>query len=138
MKKKKNEGVHSKRAKGFALRLNLDHWFTVHQVYLWLKAQGETTSEMDEVIVLMPNPVKLTPEDFVAARNLGDVRKLRWPDLRGSRTFRVRAQHVEGTKQILRASGAFLIHGQAPTTLLRRADMLDEIETLDLLVDATR
>lgn len=134
---RKKSGIHSKRVKGFALRLNVDHWFTVHQVYVWLCAHGENTPEMDSVIGLMPK-VEITPDDFEQARSTGWVESLRWPNLKGTRIFRVRAEHIEGTKQLLRASSAFLLHGQAANTLYRRAQDLDEIAVHDLLVDAAR
>ena len=140
MKKQKTGAprVHAKRAKGFALQLNQTHWFTVHQVYDWLRAKGATTPEMDAVASLMPNPVELEASDFEETRTTGGLQKLHWSTLKGSRIFRVRAEHIEGAKQILRSASAFLIHGQASCTLDRRADMLDEIGDLDLIVDAAR
>jgi len=140
MKKLKNEkpGLHGKRVKGFALRLNLDHWFTLQTIYRWLKGIEKTTPEMDTVIQLMPNPVDLTDDDFAEARTTGSAGKLHWNILKGTRTFRVRAEHVEGAKQLLRSASAFLLHGQAACTLARRADMLEKIGELDLLVDAAR
>lgn len=129
--------------KGFPVQLPKTHWLTVQQSYTWLKAHDATTPEMDEVAKMLPTI--FVPSSETLAQHLSDESTqygwYNWPissALTGRKTVRFRAEHVLGAIQLLRAAAIYCPHGQVPGTLLNRVERLEQVNELDLLVDASR
>jgi len=122
--------------KGFAVQMSKLHWLGLLHTYDALKHRGLTTDAMDEAVKLVPD-VRMD-SDKVMKKILGEERRWWGEDPEGSKTVRFRAEHIEGAKQLLRASIVYGLFGQAASTYCTRLDKLNNINNLDLLADAGR
>jgi hypothetical protein len=129
----------SKKAKGFPVSLFHLHWFTIEQMYPWLQSIGATTPETDEAFALIPKwgigqkeiDIGLVGRWLFEARSDGVSTST-------SKTIRVRAAQLDGMIRLLNLCAAFQTSGQLSGTIWRRAALLESVDTLDRLADASR
>lgn len=131
----------SARSKGFPIRLTFQHLFAIEQAYAWLEKRGMVDDEMAAAYATLPQ-WDVSDEALEAIKAGDGGESGRWfhysQGFFKSKTFRVRASHVDGMLKLLRLCGGICHVGQTGSTIRDRAYALSQISPLDLLADASR
>lgn len=125
------------RKKGFPVQLQKLHWFMVQHAYDYAVQHGLNTAEMDEAAEQIPD-CRPSPESVKAVIGATTDRGWDFHSVQGGKTVRFRGTQVDGAIQLLRLGGFLAVSGQAGSTLLRRANDLVEVDTLERITDAGR
>lgn len=151
-KKKAPPLTPSKRAKGFPIRLSNTHLLVIEQTYAWLKTQGLWDEQTEEAMGVLPRfsePVQQAMGSVDKVIKDG-LRCMEWRPSTGkghrdplhtiakTQTVRIRAEHITCVSRLFRLLAPFITTSQTGSTLLKRADKLEEISVLDRLYDAQR
>jgi hypothetical protein len=109
----------------------------IQQLYPWLQKIGATDEATDEALALLPE-FEMTAAHIDQALRGATPDPLRDRSFYGSKTVRVRAEHLDGMVKLLKLTGMLIHQGQAGATIWRRGESLSKVSTLDQLADAGR
>lgn len=112
-------------------------WFGMHQSVAWLRQRGLLTEEHEDAYLLFP---VFAPLDE-------DIKKMALPHekapgwlytayfgaLNGDKSINVPPEKVKSVASLLRVVGFVMPDTQRSSTVLRRANVLEKIDVLDLM-----
>jgi hypothetical protein len=123
--RKPNKGL-SRWRRGFPVRLSAEHVLMLHLTYVWMQKHGQTTPELDALMLTLP-PAQEAPPVGTA----WSLTKLHYR----IKTLRVRGPEVPLLIALLER--ALLLPFMAATLRSRLRDF-KALNTMDLMVDAQR
>ena len=120
-----NKGL-SKYRRGFPVKLSLDNVLMLHITYVWMQKFGETTPDIDELVLSLP-PVKETGKscDHVS-----------WQIAHRGKTYRFRGPQVITLIKLMERAATLPFTSCG--VFRSRIKDLKALNTMDLMVDAQR